>query len=84
MGCKKSLMGAALSLAALPMFAEDATGTTGGVTANSVNIPAGINLTELISSGVAVLGGVVAVALAAWAGWLVIKKALKWIRASLS
>lgn len=82
MGCKKLLMGAALSMAALPMFAEDP--ANGGISANSVRIPSGIDLIELISSGVAVLGGVVAVALAAWAGWLVIKKALKWIRASLS
>ena len=84
MGVKKFFGAAsAFALAAVPAAFAETSGSS-SLQANTVSIPSGINITELISSGVAVLGGIVAVALAAWAGWLLIKKCLQWIRRAFS
>lgn len=64
-------------------FAEDPpTGST--IIENQVTVPGGIDIVGLINSGVTVLGGIVAVAIAAWAGWLIVKLCLKWIRRSFT
>ncbi len=78
MGCKKLLLGtSAFALGAVQLFADD-------VSANTVKMPDGVDIPSLIQSGVTVLAGIVAVALAAWASWLLVKVALKWIRKSLT
>lgn len=71
---KKKLMLAVLSAGGVSAaFAED-------VVSNTVVIPGGIDIPGMIQSGVTVLGGIVAVAIAAWAGWVLVKKCLQWIR----
>ena len=69
-----------LSVSAL--FAADSQFSS-SVTPNSVKIPDPIKIIGLedgiIPTGVLCLAGIVAVALAAWAGWLLIKKCLQWI-----
>ena len=78
MGCKKFLLGtSAFVIGTVPMFADD-------LSANTVKMPDGVDIPSLIQSGVTVLAGIVAVALAAWASWLLVKVALKWIRKSLT
>lgn len=77
MGCKKLWLGASAVIGTIaPAFAEET------VTVNSVSIPGGIDIPGMIQSGVVTLGGIVAVALAAWAGWVLIKKCLQWVRKS--
>lgn len=75
---KKILLATVLSVGgAVASFAED-------VTANTVQMPAGVDIPGMIGSGVAVLGTVVGVALAAWAGWVLVKKCLQWVRKSFN
>ena len=77
MGCKKLWLGASAVIGTIaPVLAEDS------VTVNSVSIPGGIDIPGMIQSGVVTLGGIVAVALAAWAGWVLVKKCLHWVRKS--
>ena len=61
------------------VFAEEAT-----VVNNTVAIPGGLNIGELIGSCVGVLGGIVAIAIVAWCGFLLVKKALKWVSKAVS
>lgn len=78
MGCKKLMLWGA------PVFAAVATPSVyaaeGDLVANTVVLPQGVDITGLIQSGVGVLAGVVAIALAAWASWLIVRKCLKWVR----
>ena len=53
-------------------------------TTNVISMPAGVDVVSMIQSGVTALAVVVAVALAAWGGWLLVKKCFKWIGKSLS
>ena len=77
MGRKKLWLGASAVIGTIaPAFAEES------VTVNSVSIPGGIDIPAMIQSGVLTLGGIVAVALAAWAGWVLVKKCLHWVRKS--
>ena len=55
----------------------------GEVTQPSVTLPAGVDIASVITQGVAILGGVVAVALVGYAGFLVVRKAFRWIGRSL-
>lgn len=71
----------ALALFGISAFAETGTGST--IVENTVTVPGGIDISALINSGVMVLGGIVAVALAAWAGWLIVRIALRWIRTAM-
>ena len=81
---KKSVVKvAALAVAAVGVFAG-ADAHAADAVANTINMPTGIDIPVMIGSGVAVLGGIVAVAIAAWAGWVLVKKCLQWIRKSLS
>ena len=80
---KSAKRAAAFAAAAVGIFAASSAHAA-DATANTVQIPAGIDIPALINSGVTVLGGVVAVALAAWSGWVLVKKCLQWIRRSLS
>lgn len=79
MGCKKIMLGSVLAtLAATPsVFAEDGAGS---VVAGTIALPQGVDIEALIQSGVLVLAGIVAVALAAWGSWLIVRKCLKWVR----
>lgn len=78
MGCKKLLtVGSAAALtfySSAQLYAEDT------ITANTITMPSGIDIPSLIQSGITVLGGVVAVALTAWGTWVLIRKALSWVR----
>ena len=75
----KGMMAAALfavgSFAALPTYAAE-----GDIVAGQVSMPQGVDLTSLIQSGVVVLAGVVAIAIAAWCSWLLVRKGIRWIR----
>lgn len=61
-----------------------ATAAEGDVANNSITLPSGVDISSLIQTGVVALAAVVAVALAAWGGWLLVKKCLKWVNKSLS
>lgn len=75
---KKTLLATVLSVGgAVAAFAE-----TGG--SSNITMPSGVDIPGMIGSGVAVLGGIVAVAIAAWAGWVLVKKCLQWVRKSFS
>lgn len=71
---------AAVAAGAIGILTCSTAKAEGAVTANSIVMPDGIDIPQLITSGVAVLGGVVAVALAAWGGWVLVKKCLGWVR----
>lgn len=77
--CAKSL--AAVAVAAVGIFSS-ATVHAEEVSGNTIVMPSGVDIPGLITSGVAVLGGVVAVAIAAWGGWVLVKKCLAWVRKS--
>lgn len=68
----KKLAFAALALAPLATFAQDAGG---------VSIPdSGVDIEGYISSGITEMGSVVAVALGGFVCFLMVKKAMGWIR----
>lgn len=75
---KKTLVVGAGSLVALC----SATSAKAAVAADTIALPDNVNIEPLIQSGVTVLGGIVAVALAAWGSWLIVRKCLKWVRKS--
>lgn len=68
-----ALAAGAIGIVSCSVNAEDVTG-------NTIAMPSGVDIPGLITSGVAVLGGIVAVALAAWGGWVLVKKCLSWVR----
>lgn len=78
MGCKKLLMCGVATLLAV----GSATTAKADVVAGTITLPAGVDIDSLIQSGVTVLAGIVAVALAAWGSWLIVRKCLKWVRKS--
>ena len=74
---KKFLMLGAASVAALSSVTAKAE-----VVGGTIALPEGVDIDGLIQSGVTVLAGIVAVALAAWGSWLIVRKCLKWVRKS--
>lgn len=77
MGIKKMLATGLFAAGGVAsVFAE------GTVSNNTIALPAGVDIESLITSGVGVLAGIVAVALAAWGSWLIVRKCLKWVRKS--
>ena len=67
-------------LAAVFATAGSAFAAEGDVVAGTIALPQGVDITSLIQSGVLVLAGIVAIALAAWGSWLLVRTALKWVR----
>lgn len=78
MGIKKLLAAGLISAGSVAsVLAEEGTGT---ITNNTITMPQGVDIPALIQSGVLVLAGIVAVALAAWGSWLIVRKCLAWVR----
>ena len=67
-------------LAAVLTTAGSAFAAEGDVVAGTITMPSGVDIGSLIQSGVLVLAGIVAIALAAWGSWLLVRKALQWVR----
>lgn len=76
---------AAFAVAVICAFVMPAaTAAEGDVASNTVALPQGVDIAALIQSGVVALAAIVAIALAAWASWLLVKKAISWVRRALS
>ena len=71
---KKKLALVALALSPLAVFAEG----------SSVSITAPVDMTSYITAGVTALGAVVAAAVAAYCGFLLVRKGIKWINKGLN
>ena len=55
----------------------------GEATQPTVTLPSGVDIASVITQGVAILGGIVAVALVGYAGFLIVRKAFRWIGRSM-
>lgn len=78
MGLKKLMLGAGALLSGAVVFAEDAVATQPTVT-----LPTGVDVSTAITQAVTVLGGIVAVAIAGYCGFLLVRKAFRWIGKAL-
>ena len=76
MGCKKLLMSGALMLVGAAAFAEDHV-------SQSISFPTGVDVANTITSAIPLLGGVVAVAIAGYTGFLLVRKCFRWIGKAL-
>ena len=76
MGCKKLLMSGGLMVLGAAAFADDPV-------AQSISFPTGVDVANTITSAIPLLGGVVAVAIAGYTGFLLVRKCFRWIGKAL-
>ena len=76
MGLKKMMLGAGALLAGAAVFAEEPA-------AQSISFPTGVDVANTMTSAIPLLGGVVAVAIAGYTGFLLVRKCFRWIGKAL-